>query len=326
MNGLKGFSRDAEGRALLGGAPLGALLDAAQLATPAYVYDLDAITSEAAEMVEAIGGPPHLVAYAVKANSAGSVVRAVARAGAGAEVVSQGELEVALGAGVPPGRIITTAVAKRDAEMDAAIGAGIRAIVMESVEEIARVAARARARGVVARISFRVNPGVSIDSHAHVATGHEGAKFGIPLGDVGAAWKRADAEPSLEVVGVGAHVGSTLKDVESYLGSARIVCAVAKARLSSGKSLEFVDFGGGFGIDYGGSPVPRPAEFLAAAKALLRSEGLGALTMVAEPGRSMVAPHGVLVASVLQEKRTPRSRWAFLDAAMNDLVRPAMYG
>lgn len=326
MNGLKGFSRDAEGRAVLGGAPLGALLDAAQLPTPVYVYDLDAITAEAAAMVEAVGGPPHLVAYAVKANSAGSVVRAVARAGGGAEVVSQGELEVALGAGVPPHQIITTAVAKRDSEIDAAIGAGIRAIVMESVEEIARVAARARAQSKIARISFRVNPGVSIDSHAHVATGHEGAKFGIPLGDVGAAWKRADDESALEVVGVGAHVGSTLKDVESYLASARIVCGVAKARLSSGKSLEFVDFGGGFGVDYGGSPVPRPAEFLGATKALLRTEGLGALTMVVEPGRSMVAPHGVLVASVLQEKRTARHRWAFLDAAMNDLVRPAMYG
>jgi diaminopimelate decarboxylase len=326
MNGLNGFSRDAEGRAVLGGAPIGALLDAARVATPAYVYDLDAISSEAASMVEALGGSPHLVAYAMKANSAGSVVRAVARAGGGAEVLSQGELEVALGAGVSPERIITTSVAKRDSEIDAAISAGIFAIVMESVEEIARVAARARAQGVVARISFRVNPAISIDSHAHVATGHEGAKFGIPLGDVGAAWKRADDEPSLRVVGVGAHVGSTLKNVESYLASARIVCGVAKARFGAGKSLEFVDFGGGFGVDYGGSPVPRPAEFLGAAKALLHAEGLGALAMVVEPGRSMVAPHGVLVASVLQEKRTPRQRWAFLDAAMNDLLRPALYG
>jgi diaminopimelate decarboxylase len=326
MARMPGFSRDAQGRATLAGAPIGDLLDAARVSTPAYLYDLDAISSEAAAMVQALGGPLDLVAYAVKANSAGSIVRRVAATGSGAEVLSLGELEVALGAGVPPDRILTTSVAKRDEEIDRSIGAGIRAIAMESVEEIARIAARARAQGAVARISFRVNPGIQIDSHSHVATGHEGAKFGIPLGDVGAAWEHAAAEPSLRVVGVGAHVGSTLKQVEPYLASARIVCDVAKACLAAGRTLSFVDFGGGFQIDYGGSPAPRPAEFLTAAKRLLEREGLGALGMVAEPGRSMVAPHGVLVASVLQEKRTRTHRWAFLDAGMNDLMRPALYG
>jgi diaminopimelate decarboxylase len=323
---MRGFSRDAQGRACLAGTPIGTLLEEARVETPAYVYDLDAISSEAAAMAEALQGPPDLVAYAVKANSAGSVVRAVATAGCGAEVLSLGELEVALGVGVPPDRIITTSVAKRDVELDAAIGTGIRAIAMESVEEIQRVAARARAQGAIARISFRLNPGIQIDSHAHVATGHESAKFGIPLADVGAAWERADAESSLRVVGVGAHVGSTLKEVEPYLASARTVCDVAKACLAAGRVLNFVDFGGGFGVDYGGSPAPRPAEFLMAAKKLLEREGLGALGMVVEPGRSMVAPHGVLVASVVQEKRTRTTRWAFLDAGMNDLMRPALYG
>lgn len=323
---MLGFSRDELGRACLAGTPIGALLDEARVSTPAYLYDLDAISREAAAMAKALGGPADLVAYAVKANSAGSVVRAVAAAGCGAEVLSLGELEVALGVGVPPDRILTTSVAKRDAELDAAIGNGIRAIAMESVEEIQRVAARARAQGATARISFRLNPGIQIDSHAHVATGHESAKFGIPLADVGAAWERANAESSLRVVGVGAHVGSTLKEIEPYLASARTVCDVAKACLAAGRSLDFVDFGGGFQIDYGGSPAPRPAEFLMAAKQLLEREGLGALGMVAEPGRSMVAPHGVLVATVVQEKRTRTKRWAFLDAGMNDLMRPALYG
>src|SRR5262249_50303354 len=151
----------------------------------------------------------------------------------------------------PAERIVTTAVAKRDDELDAAIGAGLRSIQMESVEEIDRIAARARALGKVARISFRIKPDVEIDTHAGVSTGHEDAKFGIALGDLGAAWERADREASLDVIGVSAHVGSTLKVVESYLDSAKVVCGVAKARLATGRSLELLDFGGGFGIDYG---------------------------------------------------------------------------
>jgi diaminopimelate decarboxylase len=311
---------------VLAGALLDELVAASGVSTPTYVYDLDAIEREAKEMVEALGNSRHLVVFAIKANSAGPVIRRVARAGAGAEVVSRGELEVALGAGVSPDRIMTTSVAKTDAEIDAAIGAEIRSIQMESVEEIDRVAARARALGKTARISFRINPGVTIDAHAHVATGHDGAKFGVPLDELGTAFERAAMSPSLRVVGVGAHVGSTLKEVGAYLESARVVCDVAKARLRAGSGLELVDFGGGFGIDYGAGPLPRPAEFLRAAVRLLEAEGLGALTLVAEPGRSMVGAHGVLVASVIQEKRAGARRWVFIDAAMNDLIRPALYG
>jgi diaminopimelate decarboxylase len=325
---MLGFSRSAQGKAVLAGAEVGTLIDASGVGTPAYVYDLDAIADEARSMVTALGDARHLVAYAIKANSAGSIIRTIAAAGCGAEVVSRSELEVALAAGVPPSRIMTTAVAKVDHEIDAAIAAGIRAIQLESIEELPRIAARARAAGRVVRVSFRINPGVRIDSHSHVATGHEGAKFGIPLADLGAAWERADQESSLEVVGVGAHVGSTLKKVESYVESARVVCSVARARLASGKALEFVDFGGGFGIDYGNGtgPLPRPAEFLAAGRELLAAEGLDTLSLFAEPGRSMVAPHGVLVATVVQEKRSRTANWAFIDAAMNDLIRPALYG
>jgi len=323
---MSGFTRDAAGRAMLGGTLIRTLLEAAGVSTPAYLYDLDAIEREARDMLAALGDERHTVAYAVKANSAGSIVRTVAGAGAGAEVVSRGELEVALGCGVNPNRILASSVGKADHELDAAIASGIAAIQMESVEEISRVAARARALGRVAPLSFRMNPGVTIDTHAHVATGHEDAKFGISLADLGAAWDVADRDPSLRVAGVGAHVGSTLKQVSSYLDSARVVCRVARERLASGKTLDFVDFGGGFGIDYGAGPIPRPAEFLAAARRLAEGEGLGALRIVVEPGRSMVAPHGVLVAGVIQEKRTRNGRWAFIDAAMNDLIRPALYG
>lgn len=323
---MSGFSRDASGRALLAQAPLTNLVDAAGAITPAYFYDLGAIANEARMMVEALSDPRHLVAYAVKANTAGSIVRRVAETGAGADVVSRGELEVALASGIRPNRIVMASVAKADHEIDAAIAAGIRAIHVESIEEIDRVAARAGALGKVAPISLRVNPDIAIDAHAHVATGHSDAKFGIPRADLGVAWERADRRSSVKVVGVGAHVGSTLKAVDTYVSSARSVCQVALERLRSGKSLDFVDFGGGFCIDYGTGPVPPPADFLVAARQLAEREGLGSLSIVVEPGRSMVGAHGVLVASVIQEKRTPTRRWAFLDAAMNDLIRPALYG
>lgn len=323
---MSGFERDAQGHALFGGARVDDLMAQAGVPTPAYLYDLGGIRTAARDMVVALGSEAHLVAYAVKANSAASVIRTVRDAGGGAEVVSLGELEVALASGVPPNKILTTAVAKTDAEIDRALAVGIRSIQMESVEELSRVAARARAAGLVARISLRINPGVAIDSHAHVATGHEDAKFGITLADLGTAWERVDATPELSVVGVSGHVGSTLREVEAYLASARIVCDVARARRSAGKKLDFVDFGGGFGIDYGGKPVPPPRDFIVAARRVQDEAGLSDLSLVVEPGRSMVAPYGVLVASVLQQKRTRATRWAFLDAAMNDLIRPALYG
>lgn len=324
---MYGFRRDAGGAACFGAASLAGLLAESGVGTPAYVYDLDAMAAEARDLIQGFGDAAHVVAYAVKACSAGSVVRTLCAAGAGADVVSGAELEVALGSGIRPDRIVMSGVAKTNAEIDRAIAAGIRAIQIESVEEIGRVAARARAAGTRARVSLRINPGVEIDSHAHVATGHDEAKFGIAETDLAGAWQRLDAEPdALAGVGVSTHVGSMLTETAPYLASARVVCAVARARRAAGRPLEFVDFGGGFGIDYGGHPVRPPADFARAAVALLREEKLGDLALVVEPGRALVGAHGVLVASVVQGKHSGQRRWAMIDAGMNDLVRPALYG
>lgn len=324
---MHGFRRDGQGLAELGGVPLARLLAEAGAGTPAYVYDLDAIAAEARALVAAFGSAPHIVAYAVKACSAGSVVRALATAGTGADVVSGAELEVALGCGISPGRVVMSGVGKTDRELDRAIAAGIRAIQLESVEEIARVAARARAGGTRARVSLRINPGVEIDSHAHVATGHDEAKFGIAVADVAVAWQHIDAAgDALDAVGVSTHVGSMLAEPGPYLESARIVCDAARARRAAGHPLAFIDFGGGFGIDYGGHPVQPPAAFARAAVDLAKREGLDDLLLVVEPGRALVGAHGVLVASVVQGKQSGARRWAMIDAGMNDLVRPALYG
>ncbi|HEY4160067.1 MAG TPA: diaminopimelate decarboxylase [Polyangiaceae bacterium] len=320
-----GFRRDAQGHACFGSARLSELVAAAQIETPAYLYDLDAIRAEAERLSAGFGSARHVIAYAVKANSAGSIVRALAEAGTGADVVSKAELQVALGAGVPAGKIVMSGVAKKDDEIDFAIAAEIHAIQAESVEELARIAARARALGRRARIAFRLNPGVEIDSHAHVATGHDRAKFGIAKIDVSRALAAVDDAPNeLSLVGLSAHIGSMLTALDPYRASALHVCELARARHAH-KPLEYISFGGGFGIDYGDKPAPTPADFAAHGVRLLAEQRLDALTLVVEPGRSLVGAHGVLVATVVQAKQSGAQRWVMIDAGMNDLLRPALY-
>jgi diaminopimelate decarboxylase len=324
---MSGFGRDERGQATLGGRTLVELLQEARVATPAYFYDLDAVARATRDLVEAFGSEQGLVAYAVKANTAGSIVRTVAEAGGGADVVSGGELSVALGAGIRPDQIVMSGVAKLDWEIDLAVAREIRALQIESVEEIPRVAARAASLGKTARVSLRINPDVEIDSHAHIATGHDEAKFGIVARDLHAALSEIERAGSFtRLDGLSTHVGSMLTSPAPYLESARVVCGAAKDLRARGKALAFVDFGGGFGIDYGGGAVDPPPAFVRAALALLHREQLGDLALVVEPGRSLVAPFGVLVASVVQSKVSGPRRWCMIDAGMNDLVRPALYG
>jgi diaminopimelate decarboxylase len=335
------LTRDERGAAVLGGIPLGSLFETAETApatspsapplrTPAYVYDLDAIAAGARALLAAFGPAPHLVAYAVKACSAGPVVRALAEAGCGAEVVSGGELAVALACGVPPDRILFSGVAKKAAEIDQAItagGRGILALQVESVEEIARVDARARALGTRARVSLRINPGVEADTHAHVATGHDEAKFGIDREDLPDAWAALAQAPLVDLVGLSCHVGSQLTRTEEYLAAARVLLAIAERREATGGSLGFLDFGGGFGVDYGGGCAAAPEDFARAAVRLLGGGRFAGRRLVVEPGRSLVAAHGVLCAGVILAKRSRAGRrWLMIDAGMNDLVRPALYG
>ncbi|HEY1534150.1 MAG TPA: diaminopimelate decarboxylase [Polyangiaceae bacterium] len=324
---MHGFRRNAQGQACFGQTPLSELLAQAGLETPVYLYDLDAIALEARSLVAGYGEARHVVAYAVKANSAGSVVRTLAAEGTGADVVSAAELEVAMACGIPAQKIVMSGVAKRDTELDFAISSRLLAIQAESVEEVFRIASRARALGRQARVAFRLNPGVEIESHAHISTGHDKAKFGITRADVGRAFEAVDANAdTLVAVGLSTHIGSMLGEVAPYLKSAEHVCDVARARRASKAGLEYVNFGGGFGIDYGTGQSAQPADFARAAVELLQARGLGDLMLVAEPGRSMVGAHGVLVATVVQSKVSAEHQWLMIDAGMNDLLRPALYG
>lgn len=319
------LSRDSHGRALVAGRLLTDILVEAGAETPAYVYDLGAMAREARELILAFGDQPQLVAYAVKANSAGAVIRTLGAAGCGAEVGSGAELELALRAGIEPARLLLSGMGKSALSIDAALMAGDRgilAIQVDSVDELARIASRARTLGRPGRVALRLNPGVMAETHEAIATGHDDAKFGIAMRDLDAAFEALDREgAALQLVGIGGHVGSQLVRTDDYLEGARAVLGVAVTR----PGLELVDFGGGFGIDYGDGCAVRPADFARAASKLAR-EALPGVTLVVEPGRSLVGPHGILVASQVASKQSRARRWLVLDTGMTDLLRPALYG
>jgi diaminopimelate decarboxylase len=327
------FERDKAGEALLGGVRLAELFRSGELTTPAYVYDLDAMRSEARDLIAGFGASRHLVAFAVKANSAGPVIRALGSEGCGADVVSGAELELAEACGIVPERIVFSGVAKLDSEIDLAITRGqngILAIQVESVEEIPRIEARARAVRRRARISMRINPGIEAETHAYIATGHDEAKFGIPKSELERAIDALRDSSHVDLVGISSHIGSQLTSTDAYLTAARMLlplATVCEAALE--RSLSFIDFGGGFGVDYGpGCPV-KPRDFAMLVRDLCREARREDLQILVEPGRSMVAVHGVLCATVIMEKCARPSEatreWLMIDAGMNDLLRPALY-
>lgn len=306
---------------------MGDLLAEANVSTPAYFYDLSGIEEQIHRLQGALQGSSHLIAYAIKANSAGTIVRTVKEAGAGIDAVSGGELLLARRVGVESQKIVLSGVAKKNDELDLAISEEILAIQAESVGELQRVAERCRALQAQARVSFRINPSVEIDSHSHISTGHDAAKFGIARRNWEEAFAVVEANRDvLTLAGISTHVGSMLRSPESYVASGRVVCDVAHEARKRGHTLQYVDFGGGFGIDYGGAPVQPLENFATAARNLLQEQGLGELQLVMEPGRSIVGPFGALVAQVVQHKVSGPRSWVMIDAGMNDLLRPALYG
>lgn len=323
---MTGFRRDAQDDAVLGSLRLSQLIRDAEVELPAYVYDVDGMTETLRSLQHAFGDARHLIAYAIKANSAGTVVRAFAAEGAGVDAVSGAEIELALACGVPEKRLVMSGVAKSDAEIDLALGKGILAIQAESVEELRRIEARARTTSHRADVSLRINPGIEVASHAHIATGHDEAKFGISESDLGAAYAViAASEGRLSQIGISIHIGSQLTSTEAYARAARKLCDLAREQRALAATLRYIDFGGGFGIDYGGSPSVPPSEFAHTCVRTLRAADLADLTIVVEPGRSLVAPYGALVARIVQTKRSGERRWVMINAGMNDLIRPALY-
>ena len=296
---------------------------ARQVGTPTYVYSQATLTRHYLVFDEAFAGVEHLVCYSVKVNSNRSVIALFNSLGSGADIVSGGELARALAAGVKPERIVYSGVGKTTAEMEMALEAGILMFNLESEQELVVLNQVAGALGRKAPISFRVNPDVDPKTHPKITTGLAKNKFGLAMEIALAQYQAAARLPHVEVRGVSFHIGSQITQVEPFADAlARVALLVERLR-DQGMDLQYVDIGGGLGIPYRDEEPPPPAEYARAVVDVARSLGL---TLILEPGRVLTGNAGVLLTRVLYTKRTPAKCFVVVDAAMNDLVRPTLYG
>ena len=297
---------------------------AAQVGTPFYVYATATLERHLSVMDDALAGMPHLVCFAVKACGNLAVLRTLARKGAGMDVVSEGEMRRALAAGVPGARIVFSGVGKTRAEMAAALAAGVGQFNVESEPELEALSQVADSMGLRAPVAVRVNPDVDAKTHAKIATGKSENKFGVPIAKAAAVYALAARLPGVEVVGVDVHIGSQLTELAPFADAFAKVAALVGALRAQGHAIRRIDLGGGLGIPYVRSNEAPPLPFDYGAMVRETVGGLGA-EIVIEPGRLIAGNAGLLVASVIYLKRGEGRDFLILDAAMNDLVRPAMY-
>jgi diaminopimelate decarboxylase len=295
---------------------------AAAVGTPFYVYSGAGFTAQYRRFADAFAPKRPLICYAVKANSNLAVLRHFAGLGAGADVVSEGELRRALAAAVPPARIIFSGVGKTAAEMEAALAADIHQINVESVPELRRLSEIASARDRGARVGIRVNPDVDAHTHVKIATGRKENKFGVELDEAVAAYSLAAELPGIEPVGLAVHIGSQLTDLAPYRRAFERVAELVVELRAIGLPVTRMDLGGGIGIRY---HTERPLEPISYARLVHEIFGALELALAFEPGRVLAAPAGLLISRVVYVKEGSAKRFVIVDAAMNDLIRPALY-
>ena len=312
-----------EGETYCEDVPLSAI--AAAVGTPVYVYSAATMRRHAAVMREAVAGPDDpLVAFAVKANPNAAVLKVLADAGLGADVVSVGEYRRARAAGIAPERIVFSGVGKTQAEMVEALDGGLLQFNVESVEEARLLSAVAGAHGSAAPIGFRINPEVDAATHAKITTGTAENKFGIPLGNALAAYREARALPGLDIAGITVHIGSQLTSLAPFEAAfERLGRLIAELR-AEGFGIRIADLGGGLGVPYDqGEPhPPSPQDYGTMVRRITRDWNV---RLLFEPGRLIVANAGILLSRVIRVKPGSRDPWVIVDAAMNDLMRPALY-
>ena len=300
---------------------------AAAVGTPAYVYSRAAIERNFRRFDRAFADYPHTVCYSVKANSNLAVLALLARLGAGFDIVSAGELHRVLRAGGDPGGVVFSGVGKTEAEMDAALEAGIHLFNAESEDELKRLARRARRAKRRPRVGLRVNPDVDAATHPYIATGLRQHKFGVEFARAEAIYLRAAKLAPLELAGVSCHIGSQILDVAPFLEALERLLELAKRLRRRGLPIRYLDLGGGLGVAYRlGESGPDPAEFARRVVELICSAGRDRFHILVAPGRSIVGAAGLLLTRVLYRKRNGKKNFLVVDAAMNDLLRPALYG
>jgi diaminopimelate decarboxylase len=301
------------------------LSDLAQaVGTPFYCYSTATLERHYRVFTEAFAGEKVLACYALKANSNQSVLRTLAKLGAGADVVSGGELKRALAAGFPAGKILFSGVGKTEPELRAALAADILCINIESEYELELLSRLAVEAGKTARVSVRVNPDVDAGTHAKISTGKSENKFGIPIAQARAVYARAAKLPGLRVTGVDMHIGSQITDLDRLEIAYRILADFAHVLRADGHAISHIDFGGGLGIPYYRDREAPPAPDAYAAMVKRVAHNLGC-TLMFEPGRLIVGNAGILVARVIHVKHGAGKNFVIIDAAMNDLIRPTLY-
>jgi diaminopimelate decarboxylase len=296
---------------------------AARIGTPAYVYSSKAILDNYRAYDKALGDLPHSVCYAVKANSSLAILRLLAEAGCGFDIVSGGELYRVLQAGGDASKVVFSGVGKTAAEVEYALARGIHSFNCESEAELALIDAMAARQGLQAGFSIRVNPDVDPSTHPYISTGLTEHKFGIAIAEAPAVYERARAFRDLTPEGVSCHIGSQILDLRPILEAVDKVLELAAQLRAGGYPIRHLDLGGGLGVAYhAGEKAPPIEEFINSLHARLCASGL---RVVVEPGRSIVGPAGVLLTRVLYRKKTAEKEFIVVDAAMNDLIRPSLY-
>ncbi len=304
------------------GVPLAAI--AAEVGTPTYVYSKVHIQERFLDYQRALGRRPHLVCYAVKANSNLAVLNLLAQLGAGFDIVSGGELQRVIAAGGDPSKVVFSGVAKTADEMATALQAGIRCFNVESEPELLLLNEVAQSLDLVAPISIRVNPDVDAGTHPYISTGLKENKFGVDRAQALALYGRAKLLPGVDPVGIDCHIGSQLLDVAPFTDALDRLLALIDDIAALGDTLKHLDLGGGLGVQYHDEQVPSVADYIAALTTRLGDKC--PYELIFEPGRSVVAMAGVLLTRVHYLKPTEHRNFALVDAAMNDLLRPSLYG
>ncbi len=311
-------SRD--GQLFAEGVALSAIAE--RFGTPTYVYSRAHIEAQYRAYADALAGMPHLVCFAVKANSNLGVLNVLARLGAGFDIVSRGELERVLAAGGEPAKIVFSGVGKTRDDMRRALEVGVHCFNVESVDELERLQLVAAELGKTASISLRVNPDVDAGTHPYISTGLKENKFGIDIEQAPAVYARAAELANLRIVGVDCHIGSQLTSLPPFLDALERLLALVDQLAAQGIQIQHLDLGGGLGVQYRDEQPPLAGDYIAAVRERLKGRELA---LVFEPGRSIVANAGVLLTRVEYLKHTAHKDFAIVDAAMNDLIRPALY-
>lgn len=295
---------------------------AEEYGTPLYIYSAQTLRRHFTAFDTAFENLDHLICYSAKANSNINILRLLGDMGAGLDIVSGGELFRGLAAGIDPSRIVYSGVGKRDVELAEALKADILIFNVESVQELERLNVLAGNLGRQARVSLRVNPDVDPKTHPYISTGLSKNKFGLPLGQAMQAYMQAKDMPNIEIVGLDCHVGSQLTSISPFKEVLDRILAFADQLAGNGIAIKYLDLGGGLGITYNDEEPPLPRDL----GDLIKQELSGRhLTLIVEPGRAIVGNAGILVTRVVYTKETPDKHFIITDAAMNDLMRPALY-